>query len=1111
MIMNAEQFNEKLANGMKLWRQSLFLSSFEVTSEHEREVKECPDKTKMRHLRFAVFFQRFFRTSNGATFNDDLRTFLGDDKQFKESWNVVFRPELPCNSPLEGEHETLIKSKCWILEGVEENEPGRGSEVWNALRDVIHHCKVMDGRLESFEGRKYPFLRLLFSADTVERREYCQLVKWLAFGPPSAFPEPSETWSYLVSLCEKKFGRGAYVNWYLREEDDEVAFGVGFDGFPNDHGDGGWREYWVDGKTDTIRAGTSAWFEPVPWNVCLERGSRIRYKGLSTKNSDIPHLFKAGKRFETFIRYRAGSSDPRKNWWRHDTKPELAFLRNEFLVCSFKASELDRLPWRGDLTLKWETSETGSFKIQVGNGPLLQLFFRKFRIVERPADIDTLLTLEGGVSIIVKGKSAFAQAEGNALGIRRNRPCGNLVSFSSDGLRLFIGNARADASYRWVVRLDGCGEQAFDGGDVECRWRDFAVSGKEPDLREFKVSCWETVNGKERRLDSLSGVMVPAFLEKHLSDFPSRPLPDGWSLKTSDTPISDRIDGIRKITVASSGGRNETLCIPDSKLAWWFEINNLHYGDDDILYPNQANAVPSFSDDQLKKTYLCVMPGTPDQVRPAGWNVTKDGYWRCPLSTIVSASEYTYDSDRAPSAYRWNETGPIMFKYWFRPTLPCFCKDLTGRLGLFAPESDCHAYEILAFSDQTRELLLDGRKIGLREPNVAFTDVSEPCNTFLRETDGWDVYLTVRSTEDATDDDELFRPPVFALARESKPSRVLRIVDRHEAGYDDKQIKAAHLFRDMCSGLPPNHEIRRAYAFRAPPLSYAQTKDVWEQEAQVLAATTSCDGDHQWLEKLRQWRACGFHPFLEGVSDQLWTLARNWFFNHLPTPPKDIDDLLTGHALECWRSFVEKWGESNQPFDENAATDAVRSLGWRQGTKRRKVLREYIETTRVRLADLRRACFCGCTDPEPKPWIGSAPEWTPVDVLNKAQENNEVNFRWGELDGLLENASLLPAEVLESIPGRDAVKTLFRGILSHMADTRLFAGSPSDQPTDREWLFCLAASSILLGPGSSPEHGALQILSVLFSKLSKMDSGDPKRQKFFKYRAVCRACLGVTK
>jgi hypothetical protein len=295
-----------------------------------------------------------------------------------------------------------------------------------------------------------------------------------------------------------------------------------------------------------------------------------------------------------------------------------------------------------------------------------------------------------------------------------------------------------------------------------------------------------------------------------------------------------------------------------------------------------------------------------------------------------------------------------MFRYLFRPTAPCFCKDQAGRLGLFVPESDDRFFEIRAFSDKTRQLLLKGCEIGRRNPNAEFTDFSEACDAFLRETDGWDVFLAIRSTEEAADDEELCRWPVYAFARGSSPVRVLRIVERHDVGYDDSQIKAAHIFADVCSSLPPDHDIRRAYAFRAPPLSYEQTKDVWEQEAQALAETVPVNGEHRWGAKIRQWRECGFHPFLEGASNRLWTLAQNWFFDHPPTPPKDIGFLLTGIEAECWKPFVRKWAESNQTFDDDAAKNAVRELGWKQGSKRQRILREYVTMVRVRLADFRR-------------------------------------------------------------------------------------------------------------------------------------------------------------
>ena len=948
MNMNAEQFNEKLANDMKLGRQSLFLSSFEVTSEHEREVKECADKTKMRHLRFAVFFQKFFRTSNGATFNDDLRTFIGDDKQFKESWNVVFRPELPRNSPLEGDHRTLIKSKCWILEG-ESREDGRiagdFSALWDCLRDAVDSYRDT-GDVNSVivrsngDGRRR-FVDLLFANDSVDRWEYCKLASLLA-DPDLLAGEEDNPWSYLEGVCRRHVHQSCRVDWYLRldEDDDCAEYIVGLDNFPKL---GRQERLSIGGNLESVSASVKSCYAfQVPWNEAVEVSLPPHRKAWRTLPDGASSCFQASASvpFGVFVRHRAASfHDFRRNWWRQQSCPVLLRNQSEFMICSLDRTIFDSLIVQFDesdlelllpdrIETLWISNPDGRRRRET------PFYCRRYRVNRRKGnDVSITVSSKDGdsVSIRVAGNRPFIErTPGNRVVIQTDN-AGFFVQKAGEELSLVLRNAMPDESYRWMLCFDGETRESGNGGS----YRFPLHSRDDGTFAPFSVACCDR---EGKTVDSVKGVVLPApVCDGLLLDRPESCANNGWNAtRTSADPIQDRIDGFRQYEVTSRDGDSRMFRVPVSgqELDWWFEDGSGRRTD--LLSARDAvreiEPVEVFGKNPL---FVCFPP---DVGCPSNWRRSLHGeYWRQSISGLVRVEDFVYDPESPLSDFKLPANDTVLFRYRPTPARHRFCKDRFGRLGLFVPRTDDKAYDVVAYADDNADILGGGEVLASTAAGTIFTDFQDAWDGFRRNHCGADAFLIafVSGTSHRLDFQSVANELKgrsgsgwFWTDRNGSPNDPI-------GTYDDKNLlnfvaELRERYRDSEESFP----LRQTAFFRSPQTDlYESILLEWRARVSVLQDKGAKLEDA--TDVFRFWEDNGFCPVLK---PDVWTAIRPWMegtSNILWNAP-DWWPAENGDWWTVFKSFVENCCSCNWDYDTVMWNAGKKNIGRDERSRVRK-------------------------------------------------------------------------------------------------------------------------------------------------------------------------------
>lgn len=759
--MDTLAVNQQLKNDLENNTRSLFLSALAMSSkEAETLLSELAPTDPRHHLRFALFLLDYFYTSNGTEFCSQwTRTHSTEYSKvaFKKEFDTIYPDpalqHIHANFNVERtdgadkeRNLRLTKSKCWILAGTRQEEAGNGSDVWNALRDAIKYFKATQGRIELFDGGRFPFLRLLFSNDTIERREYIKLVEYLASG--TNVRDLGEPWNMIVTICEERLGSGAYVDWYLQLTGDEASFGVGFDSFPFSGSGTDWRDFKIDGDSKHIE-GNHCWFNEIPW----DHSAKVDYKGLSESDGRTPLLFAGdGRRYEVFVHYISDKRDWRSHWWRRDSEPTMTFFEKEFLVCARNEEDLTLLPNTVEPNdpVQWEIVHEGQFKTKMENGESILVPYRRYRLTNRPEDADGDIFLADGTEIKVKGKAPAAVVFGNEFGIRLDGDYRNLVVFPDGEIRFSVDNARQNCCYRWTVSVDDEPIAEESGEEVSFRLADRPRFIASDGIRKLEISCNETnADGRvTKRLERTGGVVLPDAMKAIL--FHDGDL-NGWTCTPSLTPIADHLEGYRKVTLAAAGCERPVLiCIPQEGLAWWFEEANFAFfekgsGAKDskkntaFHLPGDDGPAPFFSPNELVGRYLCVLPKDRNQQPPEGWSLTALGYWKCeyPLIELVKREACIFNEDTGEMQFRFD--GEILFR--FKAVKPAFCQNAYGHVGLFVPETDRRQYVVVAHSDASGDFLCIGKTLAQTNPEHRFTDVQDGWSAFLAETDGWDAIL----------------------------------------------------------------------------------------------------------------------------------------------------------------------------------------------------------------------------------------------------------------------------------------------------------------------------------------------------------------------------------
>ena len=83
--------------------------------------------------------------------------------------------------------------------------------------------------------------------------------------------------------------------------------------------------------------------------------------------------------------------------------------------------------------------------------------------------------------------------------------------------------------------------------------------------------------------------------------------------------------------------------------------------------------------------------------------------------------------------------------------------------------------------------------------------------------------------------------------------------------------------------------------------------------------------------------------------------------------------------------------------------------------------------------------------------------------------------------------------------GRDLL-LIFGAMLELLSNRRRVGRFHSDNPTDREWLFCVAAATVLIHNDVAVDAGAMGILARI---LHFVRENNELWQKFMGYQAIC--------
>ncbi len=1120
--------------------KSLFLSALELTFNGNQpgildKIRDSPFYDKFPYAHFVRFLYDFWSQSPGNEFwslwkpYSSARTQQKVD-QFDCVWEAIYGTDdkIDANNN-EDSRLTKIKSKCWVLAA---EERGGHSEVWDCLRDAIHSYQNNDGEIVISDQKndERAFMTLLRSKpDSVEWREYCSLVEILARQEKTE----KEPWRTLAEKCRTVLGSYAYVDWYLHLEGDQGSLGVGFDDFPPDTGDSSWRDFKIDGVPKHIGDDSYfAWFEPVSWDI----SATVGYKGLSEADSHTPALFTNGRKFEVFIRYRSAKGDrQRRNWWRWDAEPVMKSSENEFLICANDEAALNLLQKRSspEDQVEWEMIPEGTFRAQRSDGTKQDVHYRKIAILNRPDDKDTCLVLGDNVPAIdVKGKRPVANVSCNDTGIRLDCPSGNLVAFPSTSISLSVKYFRAEKSYKWTIVVRGLGKvnvRKVEGSDcsIELTEAEMVIGAKT--ALDLDISCEEIGEASPRQIGTQHGIVLPDAIKRALLTGSS--LPTDWSQREPETsPIDDYLhEGCRKTVLVAPNGEEIKICIPRSDFCWWFENDNNHYEQETILYSaNESNlCLPEFNADELGDKSICILRND-DEPRPEGFSETGKGYWRGVLSDLVSTEEYIFTE--IPPLREHPINGVSVFRYRFIPSERRLCKNEAGEIGLFIPESDKTAFSIVAFSDKTRDLLLSGKVIANADSSVSFTNLKNAWTSFQNETIGWDAIISFFP--------EAETPSLLSLVKRPSSEMYLRRGD--DQAYGKEQLYIVSIIKSLCGDVPNNSPIQSMWLFRnQQEMTYQEVKNGWQDQIGEYNVT----GIHaEALRSLvRKWADSGFDPFLEGIAVEFWGKVKEAFLNHLPAPPHER--VFAQLSSQQWKTFGRRFFDPDTPYSKDEAINALRSLDINRtmcGARPRKSRRRQVDAgkaeqliidctknAREQGLELKRICYGGFpvsefdrqlqTNQLPPQKLGEElPEYCYRVINHLCLKNNYTSQREREFDKLIcPNHNLTPSVVLKTLVQPSKAAELFCEILQDMSipTHRSRRGGHSNRPTDREWILCAAAATVLPKLDAIPDQeeqdrqvmDALRVLMKLLSNLRDMRPTEEKRQKFFEVRAKCRA------
>ncbi len=1124
--------------GLETGTRSLFLSGCLLSDEERAQVRDLPPPREncWYHLQLSVFLYDFFNESRGDEFQE-LSSPLGRPysdlrRRLDYAWNMVYHESINT-----GDRVTSIKSKCWILKG------GEGaSNVWNRLRDMVHFLKEGDNDIETRcdvkDGDFFRLVELLSEgarANNVER--------WQNKVPS----EELRVWRMWIDACDLhlNLSQTAYVDWYLQfDESGKVAqYVAGFDDFPDE--EGGWRSFEISdqGRVDRKRIPTSSsWAEPIPWNrnISIKYG-KTKWDTLKPNDRDPPVVdedesclfHSANESLGVFVRYRSNRKDVRCNWWKRydwDEQPELGSGQSDFLVCGRDGDAISRLQLTSESNqVEWRLYKSGNFFISNDNEEPAKIPFRIYRITNRPNDADVEIAICDGDREIrrikVRGNSAHVTVNTGGNGVfvtsmGRDSYCLSL----SDTMNLKVELPRESNEYKWTLFAKGVEQWSETCQDVAVSLQAIQTLANVNAITPFTLRCEESAGtGRGWIIGRAKGIIIPDNIAQCLCVGSMQRA--GWIIENvcngGISPIADRIEGFRRVKIQDPTGTAFEIGVPDNGFKWWFEAGHNSFMD---MTPvpallDEHSCVEEFSSEEIRSKSLCLPPDIKCDLRE--WPLTSS-YFRRRVESLIDVSDFRYDPEAQARPYRFPGSEIKIFQYRFEPRSARLCADVNGRLGVYVPANDQSKYVAVAFSDKSADLLLQGKVIARICPDNRFTDIQDEWNSFCQDAEEHDALLALF---EATDGHNSIICTNTITDRFGERLRLRRGVEY--CVYGDAELSAVRVLKILLANIPENHPVREMHFFRTMQTQTSeQVRNGWRRSVETLIAG-KCIDYRVWNDLFNEWLQSGFDPILEGVTQEVYEMMKCLFVSYVPLDGTRFEDI--DQDSRKWRGFLRDNIEARDVRD-----DMIRSLPfWQQINIRRTMrvvteFRNIIERHCNNWRKLSNRCWGrqipdrnlqSCLQAmiqkadvheareqnhliEPSPIPLSAEQ-----IVHRACLDNNVRENEFEIQNApnIGNQNAAPSEILSSInTEKTDLLSMFKKILGIMETRRRVAGRPNyREPTDREWIFCVAAATLLIcGHDNVTPRILVDVLRVV-------RADNEKWELFNSYQGKCHSIASV--
>ncbi len=1128
-MVNADK-EKAFRDGLETGTRSLFLSACLLSDDERQEVRKLvPPNGRNQsyngwhHLQLAVFLYDFFNKSDGKEYRT-LENPIAKEAVLDYVWKEVYGNRICENEDEQKKRWRSIKTKCWIL------KEGPTSDVWKRLRDIIHLAKDNDADIESrCDVTDRDFFRLVDLLADGARADNIQ--QWQNKVPQ----EELEVWRMWVEVCNShlNLSQNAYVDWYLQfdESGQQAQYVVGFDGFPDE--EGGWRSFEISdqGRVDRKRIPTSSsWAEPIPWNrnITIKYG-KTKWDTLKPNDRDPPVVdedesclfHSANEHLGVFVRYLSNEKDGRRNWWKRydwDEQPELGSRQTDILVCGRDDDAISRLKLAREANqIELKLCKSGSFFISNENEDPVKIPFQIYSITNRPNDADVEIAICDGDreirKVMVRGNSAHVtiDAGGNGFFVTSMGRDSHCLSLS-DSMNLKVELPRGNNEYRWTLFARGVEQWSKTCQEVSVTLQEVPALMNVNAITPFTLRCEESAGtGRGRIIGRAKGIIIPDKIAQCLCVGSMQP--EGWIIENvcngGISPIADRIEGFRRVKIQDPTGTAFEIGVPDNSFKWWFE-DGLNSFMDLVPAPvllDKHSCAEEFSPEGIRSKSLCLPPDITCDLRE--WTLTSS-YFRRRVDSLIDVADFRYDPEAQARTYRFPGSGIDIFRYRFEPKSVRLCADVNGRLGVYVPANDQSEYVAVAFSDTSADLLLTGRVIARICPDNRFTDIQNAWDAFCQDAEEHDALLAILEAKDGQNS------IIYTNAITDKFDERLRLRKGVEdCVYGNAELSTVKVLKILLGDIPENHPVRKMHFFRTMQTQTSeQVRNAWRSSVATLAAGCCVDSG-VWNHLFNEWLQSGFDPLVEGVAHEIYEMIRDLFMCRCPlegTPFEVIDQ----NAQE-WKCFLRKFLDSNR----NLRDDDIRRLRfWSQDFKRTEnrinAFRELVVSWRTKWREFDNTCLGKqrldqnlkneLLQKVLKAYRGGDLNWRSEKIAFYAKLDNnagqgETAIGAGMTDNCLEGRT--PSGILSLVPvseGQTDLSSSCTSILNLLSQRRRVGGLPSPNPTDREWLFCVAAATVLISENAVIDVDVREILAMILRVVRKSDE---LWQKFKGYQEKC--------